>query len=223
MSPQPASASGWRTLRFLQLLVFVVAVLLALPVLARFRIVLLVTHILLLNGILVAVSASQRGSVRRIALVVAWLGSLALQAASLRVPSTSPLHVVADASGAVVFALCVAYVLDYVFGSTEVTADTIFAAIVAYLFLALGFARAFAVVETVAPASFSLREGVNVDLELIYFSLVTIATLGYGDVAPRLPAAQMLAALEAVTGQFFVAVLIAWLVSVHAGRGRSGR
>jgi hypothetical protein len=33
----------------------------------------------------------------------------------------------------------------------------------------------------------------------------------------------MLAALEAVTGQFFVAVLIAWLVSVHAGRGRSGR
>jgi uncharacterized membrane protein len=76
-------------------------------------------------------------------------------------------------------------------------------------------------VESLSPSSFGLRAGVNSDFELLYFSFVTIATLGYGDVVPRLPTAQILAMLEAVIGQFYVAVLIAWLVSVHAGvRGR---
>jgi len=58
------------------------------------------------------------------------------------------------------------------------------------------------------------------ELQLIYFSFVTIATLGCGDITPRLPFAQMLAALEAVVGQFYVAVIIAWLVSVHASHRR---
>jgi voltage-gated potassium channel len=50
--------------------------------------------------------------------------------------------------------------------------------------------------------------------------IVTIATLGYGDITPRLPLAQMLAVLEAVIGQFYVAVVIAWLVSAYAARHR---
>ena len=222
MSATPAPTSGWRELRFLQLLLFIVAALILLPVLARFRIVLLVLQVLLLNGILVAVSASRRGSVSRRVLLGAWLGNVALQAVSLRLPQTNPLHVIADAWGAVMLGLCVAFILYYVFRRSEITADTIFAAIVAYFFLALAFSRAFAIMESITPGSFALRPDVNVDLELLYFSLVTIATLGYGDVVPRMPSAQMLAVLEAVIGQFFVAVLIAWLVSVHAGQ-RQGR
>src|SRR5262249_17894003 len=54
------------------------------------------------------------------------------------------------------------------------------------------------------------------EVQLIYFSFVTIATLGFGDISPRLPLAQMLVVLEAVLGQFYVAVVIAWLVSVYA-------
>ena len=222
MSADPAPSPGWRELRFLQLLFFIVIGLILLPVLARYRIVLLVIQVLLLNGILVAVSASRRGSVSRRILLGAWLGNVLLQAVALRLSPTSPLHVVADAWGAVMLALCVGFILYYVFRRPEITADTIFAAIVAYFFLALAFSRAFAIMESVVPQSFALREGLNVDLELLYFSLVTIATLGYGDIVPRMPAAQMLSVLEAVIGQFFVAVLIAWLVSVHAGR-RQGR
>jgi len=52
---------------------------------------------------------------------------------------------------------------------------------------------------------------------LLYFSVVTLTTLGYGDIAPAVPAARMLCSLEAVIGQLFVAVFIARLVSLHIG------
>ena len=51
--------------------------------------------------------------------------------------------------------------------------------------------------------------------ELIYFSFVTLSTLGYGDVLPRNLIGQNWAAMEAMVGQFFIAVVIARLVSVY--------
>ena len=212
--------SWWRGLRFLQLLVFIVAALVLFPFLARFRFVVFALQILILNGILVAVSASRSSATRRL-LIGACAGDIALEILSRWVPGYG-LPLVADAAGAVVLALCVGVILAHVLRSTEVTADTILAAIVAYMFLALAFSRAFVIMESMTPSSFSLRAGVDVDFELVYFSFVTIATLGYGDVLPRLPMAQILAMLEAVIGQFYVAVLIAWLVSVHAGGRRRG-
>ena len=50
--------------------------------------------------------------------------------------------------------------------------------------------------------------------EMLYFSLVTFATLGYGDILPTSPFTQMLAVLKEVIGQFFMAVLVAWLVGM---------
>ena len=54
------------------------------------------------------------------------------------------------------------------------------------------------------PASFS---------QVVYFSFVTMSTLGYGDIVPETPLAQTLAWMQSVLGQFFLAVLVAWLVS----------
>jgi voltage-gated potassium channel Kch len=53
---------------------------------------------------------------------------------------------------------------------------------------------------------------------LLYFSVVTMTTLGYGDISPAMPAARMLCSFEAVIGQLFVAIFIARLVSLHIGR-----
>jgi hypothetical protein len=50
--------------------------------------------------------------------------------------------------------------------------------------------------------------------ELLYFSLVTIATLGYGDIVPVTNTARTIAVLEAVVGQFYVAVIVAVLVGM---------
>jgi hypothetical protein len=51
--------------------------------------------------------------------------------------------------------------------------------------------------------------------ELMYFSFVTITTLGYGDLIAVKPLARTVAFLEAIVGQFYVAMLVAWLVSMY--------
>jgi hypothetical protein len=56
--------------------------------------------------------------------------------------------------------------------------------------------------------------------EFVYFSLVTITTLGYGDIAPVSQEARSLATLQAVTGQFYVAVLVARFVAILSSRPR---
>ena len=61
-----------------------------------------------------------------------------------------------------------------------------------------------------APGQFSLANG-------IYFSFVTLATLGYGDVVPQTEIARGLAILEAVSGQLYLAVMVARLVSLYVG------
>ena len=48
--------------------------------------------------------------------------------------------------------------------------------------------------------------------DLLYFSLVTLVTLGYGDIVPVTPLARMVAAFEGVVGQFYVAAVVAMLV-----------
>jgi voltage-gated potassium channel Kch len=54
----------------------------------------------------------------------------------------------------------------------------------------------------------------NASLSL-YYSFVTLTTLGYGDVSPAVPLSRMLAALEALTGQLYIAVLVARLVALQ--------
>ncbi|TFG66017.1 MAG: two pore domain potassium channel family protein, partial [Nitrospirales bacterium] len=51
--------------------------------------------------------------------------------------------------------------------------------------------------------------------ELMYYSFVTITTLGYGDIIPVKPLVRTVAYLEAIVGQFYVAVLVAWLVGSY--------
>jgi voltage-gated potassium channel Kch len=59
--------------------------------------------------------------------------------------------------------------------------------------------------------------------ELIYFSVVTISTVGYGDILPASPVARMLAMTEAVVGQFFVAVVVATFVSMYTTQAIEAR
>jgi hypothetical protein len=120
--------------------------------------------------------------------------------------------------------ICVVFILRYVLKSREVTVDTIFGAFVAYFLIAFAFSSLYHAVAIIEPASFSMPNGaingnsISSGMPLSYFSFVTIATLGYGDIVPRHPVTQMLAILEAVIGQFYMAVVVAWLVSVLAIR-----
>jgi voltage-gated potassium channel Kch len=55
-------------------------------------------------------------------------------------------------------------------------------------------------------------------LHFQYFSFVTITTLGYGDVIPITDKASVLAMMEALIGQIYLVVLVAWLVGMHVSR-----
>ena len=103
--------------------------------------------------------------------------------------------------------------------------DTLAAALCAYAVLVLFWASAYSLVETLVSGSFSysgatadvpqvMHFGFGDSMMSIYYSFVTITTLGYGDVLPVTALARMLAALQAFFGQAFVAILVARLVGL---------
>jgi len=97
-----------------------------------------------------------------------------------------------------------------------VTRDTMMGTVAVYLLIGLGFTQIYELTQTLSPAAFSNLVGLTapqVHAELIYYSLVTLTTLGYGDIVPVLPVARSLAVVEAILGQFFVAAIIGLLIN----------
>jgi hypothetical protein len=122
--------------------------------------------------------------------------------------------------GALFFAYAVINILRIVFKTKEIRRETIYAAIAAYLLLALMWAFIYSILEMAVPGSFSLPDkgfrGYFTQFE--YFSFITITTLGYGDIIPLTDKASALAICEAVIGQIYMVVLVAWLVGMHVSR-----
>jgi len=118
----------------------------------------------------------------------------------------------------VFFAMLAAMVLVRVFSEGRVNLHRIQGAIAAYLLLGVVWAFCYRLVIQLDHEAFNISASVPDDAltaKLVYFSFVTLTTLGYGDVTAVHPAARSLAVLEALTGQLFVAVLIARLVALE--------
>ncbi len=105
----------------------------------------------------------------------------------------------------------------------RVTGDKIAGAISVYLLLGLLWALLYGVIAAAQPGSFRAPEelrlgeglGTGAEYAFIYYSFVTLTTLGYGEISPALPLSRSFAWMEAVTGQLFLAILIARLVGLH--------
>jgi len=100
----------------------------------------------------------------------------------------------------------------------DISPNRIVGAICVYLLLGVMWSIAYTVLEFSQPGSFKgLTELVSPvwNPDLIYFSFVTITTLGYGDITPLTQTARTLSFLEAIVGQFYIAVLVAGLVSAY--------
>ncbi len=119
---------------------------------------------------------------------------------------------------ALLFLLATAVLAFDLARETRVTVHTVYAAMCGYVMIALVFAAAYATVELAAPGSLvvvSTREGVPVGAgDFQYFSLITLASVGFGDIVPAAGFARGLAGVEAVVGQFYMAVIVARLVSL---------
>lgn len=107
----------------------------------------------------------------------------------------------------------------------RVTVHRVGGAIAVYLMLGLLWASAYSLVYIHDPASFNLGSNIEATGELsqiltratgrlVYFSFVTMTTLGYGDVTPKSDTAGNLAVLQALTGQIYLAVILARIVSL---------
>lgn len=148
--------------------------------------------------------------------VVSRIGSAVLQ------PPPVWLFVVALGSTIGFFVIAAWSISQHVFRQQRVTADTIRGAICVYLLLGLIWTMAFIGVAYFDPSTFpSLDHSAGyagVYSTLQYFSFVTLTTLGYGDITPHGLVARQLAMAEAIVGQLFIAVAIAWLVGMYRGR-----
>lgn len=79
------------------------------------------------------------------------------------------------------------------------------------------WAFVYSLMESIHPGSFSIAEGqINAGRSLyVYYSFVTLTTLGYGDITPMTAPANSISILEAIIGKLFLAILIARLVGIH--------
>lgn len=109
--------------------------------------------------------------------------------------------------------------LSYLMRVKQVGQETINAAICVYLSLGVAWAMAYVLLELLLPGTFRIAEYAKdsqvLILEMVYYSMVTLTTLGYGDITPATPLAKNLSALEAIVGQVYLTVLVARLVSLN--------
>ncbi len=120
--------------------------------------------------------------------------------------------------------IAIAFTLKQVAFGTEITLNRLVGAVCVYLLLGTIWAVAYSLVDAVSPGSFtgfSPQVGRGWDSEWLYFSFVTMTTLGYGDISPVSATARALAYLQAVFGQFYIAVLVAGLVGAYIARRQS--
>lgn len=142
------------------------------------------------------------------------------------------LHVEAAATTATLLEVTLAVfaakaALRFALMSGKVNSERLSAALSAYLLAGHFFAITYFQVEQLRPGSFAIAGVATLPAQLdlqtaIYFSYVTLATLGYGDISPLTPTARGLAISEAILGQLYLAVLVARLVGGAGHREDSG-
>jgi len=114
-------------------------------------------------------------------------------------------------------------VFRQIFEAKSIKAQEIYGAISIYLLLGFLFTQIYEIIMVIDPAAISFDPrnfaGNSIQVgDVIYFSFVTLATVGYGDVTPAIPAARAVCVIESITGIMYVAIFIAKFVSIHSGR-----
>ena len=159
-----------------------------------------------------------------------WLSVLspdARAAQSLALESTNNLALAVFLLQVVVFTL-----ID-LFSSQRVTVDKLCGSLNVFLLLRLAFGFLYTSLELHAPGTFAFSDPhqalasttsnvgpLDRSSALFYYSFVTLTSLGYGDITPRAPVAQMLSIWETVLGQAYLTILVARLVGLHVASSR---
>jgi len=205
--------------RFLFLIIFIVALIVLVPFIEDFS-GLRIFMELFFSIIFIATIYAISQKIHHIIIAAILLIPALLAVWIPDIPANNILLTIGYICGLIVFAFAVISILKYIFTKETVTRQTISAAVSVYLLIALMWTFIYRLIENLYPGSFAvahdkLQEAENIYL---YFSLVTITTLGYGDITPIGPQAVALSVLEAITGQIYLVVVVAWLVGMYVSR-----
>ncbi len=204
-----------RSNRFLVLLISLVLFFALYPVLEKFFLAELILNLffmlILLSGVLVIAKT-------RKPLII--LATLAMLIITLRwINYFNPielLEIVGHGMSILFWVYITVDILKFILRQKIITAELIYAALAVYFIIGLAWASIYELLEFGRPGSFSLQDPEGAEQKLIfqlwYFSMVTLTTLGYGDIAPVTMSARVFVVLEAIMGQFYLAVLIASLI-----------
>lgn len=215
---QLARLAWLRTSGMSALLVLLVLVVFVLPALSSFgagwHLITDIALVLILVSGVVAVVEHRRLS---ISLAVVSLVVIAMRLAEWFTPHDL-LPMLRDISTLSALLLLAIAVGINVFASGRAIGERLFGAIVVYLLGGLTWGVLYSVLGAHSPEAFSGNPGASFGLSgWIYFSFVTLTTVGYGDITPITTGARQLAMLEALIGQLYPAVIIARLVSLQDG------
>ncbi len=145
----------------------------------------------------------------------------------LAVNLASPVYLYASFAALFAFLLvAISFTLKQVAMETDISPNRLVGAVCVYLLLGVIWAVAYTMLEMILPGSFggfTPLQGRGWDSEWLYFSFVTMTTLGYGDILPLSATARALAYMQAVFGQLYVAILVAGLVSALISSRQSNK
>lgn len=130
---------------------------------------------------------------------------------------------VVEATFSAFYAFLTIAVFFEVIKTRRVTSDTMYGTVCVYLLVGMTFGSLYDLIETLQPGSFQFNVDTNGPAQirwrsLIYFSFMTLTTIGLGDITPATAQAQSLVAIEGVIGVLYVAVLIARIVGIYSRR-----
>jgi len=186
------------------------------PFLGDFPLLGFIVDTLLFLTLVAGARNAAAGKLVKISLVV--MGAGILGSSFLR--AEDPVGPVAVASlglqSLALFIITLSILKDVLIGG-EIDGNRVMGSACIYLLFGIIWTGLYTMVEIVNPGSFSLSGHTTETMrfDLWYFSMVTLTTLGYGDIAPLAPVAKSLAVVEAVTGQLILVILVARTVGLH--------
>lgn len=128
-------------------------------------------------------------------------------------------HMISVAAAALFFAVQAWHLTKRVFSGGEVNAYRIMGGVAVYLVLGVLWANVYLLLYLATPGTFLFAPGVQVSeppvSEMLYFSFVSLTTIGFGDIVPLHPFARSLSTLEGLVGQLYPAILLARLVTQY--------
>jgi hypothetical protein len=152
-----------------------------------------------------------------VAVAVVLIGSAA--AAAVALTHTEAGDGAADLWKGLILLLTTVLIVRRVLGRPTITVQSIYGALSAYLIIGLMFAAFYAAIQKLGPGTFFANHQPANTQTLQYFSFTTLTTLGYGDFTAAGNGGRALAVIEALTGQVFLATLVARLVAGYRSGG----